>query len=115
MGIVQRHPKLFDCSIDALIEFDNGVVRPEPSADLFARHQIAGSFQQQFENEERLFLKKDGAAVVVEFAGFQIKFEWAEGGDIARRWNSHKARKRPNVNEVYHPFRGLDRAKMTGH
>jgi hypothetical protein len=48
--------------------------------------------QQQLEDKEGLFLEKDRTAVAAQFAGFQIKFEWAEGGDLARRGGSHKGR-----------------------
>ena len=66
--------------------------RPQRSAYLVAGNEFAGALQQQLEDKEGLFLEKDRTAVAVQFAGFQIKFEWAEGGDLARRGGSHKGR-----------------------
>jgi hypothetical protein len=63
--VVEGNAQLLDSRVDALVEFDDGVVWPQSTAQLVARHHFPGMFQQYFEDEERLLLKQDGSAVPV--------------------------------------------------
>ena len=43
------------CGADAVLKLHYRVVRPQPFANLLARHYIAGTLQQQSKNSQRLF------------------------------------------------------------
>ncbi len=46
-SIAKRRAKLADGVIDALVEVDKGVARPQGALDLFARNKVAGALEQQ--------------------------------------------------------------------
>ena len=80
--IPQRQAQLLDGSVDAVVELDNRVIRPQLLANLLPRHQLAGRFQQHFQNLEGLFLKANLAVVLVQFSGFEVQLEGSEADRV---------------------------------
>jgi hypothetical protein len=46
-----------------MVEFDDRFVRPKPAANLRPHHDLAGLFQQQKQNPQRLLAEKKPDAV----------------------------------------------------
>jgi hypothetical protein len=66
--IAQSFPELHNRSIQAVIEIDEGIGRPEMLAQLFARDHLPGVFEQQEQNTRRLFAQLNKGAVAPQFS-----------------------------------------------
>ena len=76
--IAQRVPQLADRGIQARIEIDERVRRPQASSQLLARCQLAWLLQQKQQHLERFVLKPDQRAIVAQFAGDCVELEGAK-------------------------------------
>lgn len=74
----QHVAQLLDGGVDAVIEFHDGVVRPEPEADLVAKDHLAGMLQQHEEDLERLFPQAEPDAEFAQLARSGVDFERPE-------------------------------------
>ena len=59
--------------MEAVVEINKGIFRPQAFAKLFAGNHLAGLFEQDRENLERLLLQPDLPAVLVKLASAQIQ------------------------------------------
>jgi len=75
-------PQSLDGGVDAVVELYDGVVRPEPLLQLFARYHVAWTLYQHLKNAKRLFLKADSAPVPVQFTRLEIQFEGPQTDDM---------------------------------
>jgi len=66
--IAQGLPKLFDGRVDAVVELDDGVIRPKSLADLLSVNQVSAALHQHQQDLERLFLEQDFAVFFAEFS-----------------------------------------------
>jgi hypothetical protein len=56
-----------DGRIQAVFEIDVGPIGPQPPAEVLPRNDLAGSFQQGGQNQERLLLEPLPETVFAEF------------------------------------------------
>jgi hypothetical protein len=82
-GIVQRFAQTFDHAVQAMLEIDVGIGRPQPLGQLVTGNQLAGSFQKHGQNLERLFLQIKLAAIDRKFPRPQVEFELSKA-DVLR-------------------------------
>src|SRR5216683_8167414 len=61
-GFPQCLPKTFHGSVNAVFELNDRIVWPQPMADLFAQHNLAGALQQQGKNLKGLFSQANSLA-----------------------------------------------------
>jgi hypothetical protein len=61
--------------VEAAVEIDKCVRRPEPLLDLLPRDDFAGAFQQHGKNLKGLFLKFDLESLFPQFASLKIDLE----------------------------------------
>src|SRR5664279_3331329 len=82
-GVAKRPAKRRDRDVNAVIEIDDGVVRPELLLNLFAGGHLPAPFNQDSQDPKRLFLKQDLATGCIpiqrtQLPGFQIELERSE-------------------------------------
>ena len=81
-GIVGRVPEDLaepvDRRVHAVVEIDEGVGRPQSAAQILARHQFAGTFEEDHQNVERAPAQPDAQAVLAHLAAALVHFEHAE-------------------------------------
>jgi hypothetical protein len=77
-GIAERVAQPLDGGVDAVIELDDGVVRPERLADLVAQHHLTGMVQQHEQDAEGLLVKADPDTVLAQLGGSSVQFERVE-------------------------------------
>jgi hypothetical protein len=68
--ITQRLAQPVDRRVDAVLELDNRVVRPEEFLKFAPAHQPAWTLQQQTEDLKRLLLQTDAEAALAQFPRF---------------------------------------------
>ena len=61
-----------------MVEFDHGLVRPEPVANLRSHARSRRVFQQQEQELEGLLAQVKADAVLAQFASANIQFEGSE-------------------------------------
>jgi hypothetical protein len=61
-----------------MVEFDHGFVRPKPEANLLPHHNLAGVFQQQEQQPERLFAEVKAGTVFTQLSGANVQFKGSE-------------------------------------
>ena len=76
--VAQRFSDLVHRRVQAVIEVNEGVSRPELFAEFLASHDSAGAFQQNSEHCERLFLDSEACAVLAKFARDQVRLKHTE-------------------------------------
>jgi len=74
----ERRANLVDREVDAVFEIDEGGVRPEVEADLFARDHPAGALSEKLKQAEGLRLQPDERASLAELARTWIEFKRTE-------------------------------------
>ena len=77
-GVVERVPQPAHRGIEALLEVDESIGRPQPLPQLVARHHLAGMLQEQEENLKRLLLEADPGALPPQLSGPNVHIEHAE-------------------------------------
>jgi hypothetical protein len=73
--VPERLAQLVDGSIQAVVEIDERVLRPEFLAQFLARDDVSGPLQEKTQNLEWLFLKADAGAVLAQFPRHEIHFK----------------------------------------
>src|SRR5262249_40524768 len=101
--------QLIDRGVQAVIEIDKRVSRPQAAAQLFARHHISRSLDQHGEHSEGLILQPYASALLAQLAIRGIHFEHAEAGDAGfrARWGN-RARHGSSLAEEAVNRRGRD-------
>jgi len=88
-GIIRGVPKYFtqtlDGSVQACIEIDKGVVPPDVVSQILSGDDLAGIFQERYEEPEWLLLQLHPVPVFQEFAGGGIHLEGAEPKERTER------------------------------
>jgi hypothetical protein len=64
-----------------VVKIHESVGRPNPLSQVFPRNHVAGVFQQDLQNLERLFLQPDLGPVAPQFSRILIQFELSEPDD----------------------------------
>ena len=78
-GITQRQSKLVDRGIQAMVEIDKSVGGPQTSMKLFARHNLAGTFEQRHQKLQRLIPQAGfDPAVFAQFSRAVAQFKDAK-------------------------------------
>ena len=101
--IPQSLAQSFDGTVDAVLEINEGILRPELLSDLFAGHQLARTLQQHGQDLEGLTVQLDLQSVLAQFSCTEIDFEDTEmypagtTGIIV-----HGGVYPPSLGEVYH-------------
>src|SRR5262249_11481130 len=72
--------------VDAMVELDDGVVRPQSQPDLVAQHDVAGMIEHHDQNPDRLLAQLDADAALAQFPRPNIEFEGPK--TIETRWRS---------------------------
>jgi hypothetical protein len=83
-GIGQRFPQLVDRGVQAVVEVDESVFRPDLRTQLLATHHIARSLQQHSKYVKGLFLNPDSLSLLPQFSGPQIHLKRSEPPDVRR-------------------------------
>jgi hypothetical protein len=72
--------------VNAVVELHDRIVRPKFLLDLLPRHQIPGTFNQQAQDLEGLFLQAPHLSIPTQLTSLQIEFE---GTDPEAIWARH--------------------------
>jgi hypothetical protein len=80
-GIAQGFPQAIDGIVDAMIEVDEGVRRPNSPLQLVALDYLSGLLQENLKDLKRLFLKPDLGSVSAQFSRVLIQFKLPEPYD----------------------------------
>src|ERR1700722_2679182 len=83
--ITEGVPQSPNGGVQAVIEIDEGVRRPEPVAQLLAGHDFAGLLQKLCQYLERLLLELDLQPLAAQFTGAQIELVYAETASAVAR------------------------------
>lgn len=76
--ITKGFAKALDSVVDALIEFDVRVRGPQATLKLFSSDELAGFFEKDLKDLERLVLEPDAEAMLAQFACAWVQFEGSE-------------------------------------
>ena len=76
--IPQRFTQPLDRVVDADIEVYKSIGRPDPSAQLFPRHDLTWMLQQNLKDLEGLILQLDLDTLLTQFSRAEIRFEHAK-------------------------------------
>ena len=74
----ERLAQLLDGCVDALVELDHRVVRPELSLDFFAGDNLAVALDQHQQDLKRLLLQRYGANPIAQLGAADVEFEASE-------------------------------------
>ncbi len=73
---------LTDAVVQDLFEIDEGVVRPEPFPELFARYQFSRVFQQHRQHVDGMAAELESLAVVIQLPRVEIELEGLEANEM---------------------------------
>jgi hypothetical protein len=65
-------PQLIDRGVEAVVEVDECIRRPDLRAELFPSDDLPRSSQQYLQDKKRLFLQLDPRALLAKFARAQV-------------------------------------------
>jgi hypothetical protein len=88
-GVAEGFSDAVDGGVDAVLEVDEGAVRPELTGDFFAGEKLAGARKEEAENLEGLGVELDTDALAAELAGGGIGLECAEAIASGWGWGGH--------------------------
>src|SRR5215475_8769084 len=71
-GVTERLTKLADCSADAPLKIDEGILRPQFAAQFFPGDHATGLVQQHRKNPEGKILKRDMVLPFPQFGSVEI-------------------------------------------
>src|SRR6266404_989356 len=74
-GVSKSVAQAFDRGVQPVVEIHEGVCRPKPVAQFFARDYLSRFLQKHGQDLEGLFLQTDFGPIAPEFAGTKICFE----------------------------------------
>jgi hypothetical protein len=80
-GIAQGVAEAFDGGIEAVIEINEGVSRPQLGAQLFPGDQFARPGQEKRQDLEGLVLEPDFGAVPAKFPGTEVSLKYPKGNE----------------------------------
>jgi hypothetical protein len=64
--------------VEAVVEIHERIGGPDLGADVLARHEVAATFQQDFQHLQRLAMQADFHAVLAKLARADIQFKGVE-------------------------------------
>jgi len=73
--VVECLTQLLNGGVEAVLEINEGVLRPEAFAEVVAGDDFAGAFQQDGQNFDRLAVEVELVAELEEFAGLGIELK----------------------------------------
>ena len=76
--VAERGAQALHRRVQAVLEVDEGAVRPQPLAQLLARDDVAGALEHQPEDLERLLLQADAGRARPQLAQPHVELERAE-------------------------------------
>jgi hypothetical protein len=79
--VAKRQPDLLDGGVQAVLEVHVQVIRPQPPAQLFPRHQLAGALQEQGQDLERLLLQPEAGPVAPDDLRLKARLERPEANE----------------------------------
>ena len=80
--VAKRLAQPFDRRVQAVLEIDEGIVAPEFTTQIVARHQCAGRAHQERENAKRLDWQEEPAAVLRQLPRPEIQRELTESHEL---------------------------------
>ena len=89
-GIAEGAPDLGDRGVQARVEFDEGLVRPDELPQFLARDQLARPAHQEAENPGRLLLEGHAAAVAMQDPRVEIELERPETHETTVMGHGHR-------------------------
>ena len=92
--VAQRDAQPPHGGVQAVLEVDEGAVRPEPAAQLLAPTTSPGRSSSADQNPQRLLLQRDAEAALAQLAVAQVQLEGAEPDDV----------RQPRVGYCLHPL-----------
>ena len=82
-AIAQSLTELSKGGFDTVLVLDNGSIGPQLLSDLFLRHQLPGTVEQQEKNLDWLpFQPESGARPFTQFTGTEIEFERSKANRV---------------------------------
>jgi hypothetical protein len=84
-GFAQGISEFLDGGVDAVVEFDDGIIRPQVQADFLAQHYLTAMLQQHGQDSERLFLQSDPPPMLAQLASANVEFERSEANSANER------------------------------
>jgi hypothetical protein len=79
--IAQHHTQSSHATVDPVLEIHGGIVGPEPSLDIFARHQVAWPLQEHNQDSQGLTLQPDFDSVLAKLVCVKVQFKGSEPCD----------------------------------
>src|SRR5262249_6105476 len=77
--IAQRLSQSVHGGADAVLKFDDGVVRPKPLTQLFAGHYLARALEQHDQNSKRVLGQANSfSSILAQLTGTQVELEILE-------------------------------------
>jgi hypothetical protein len=73
--VSQRLPQFVDGRVEAVVEIDKRICRPDLRTQLFPSDDFPRSSQQNLQNKKRLLLQLDTRTLLAQFAGAQVDLE----------------------------------------
>jgi hypothetical protein len=73
--ICKRLPKPHHCGIQAVVEIDEGIARPQSASELFPADGLARMIEQYLQNLTGLLLQPDLSALLPKFTGMKINLK----------------------------------------
>ena len=89
--VTQRRPQSFNACIQAVIEIDERLSRPQSVPQHFTGNQLPGPLQEHLEDRERLTFQADAHSVFAQFSRDGAEFVNAETNDTRPLRNGHPA------------------------
>src|SRR5581483_6386413 len=77
-GVAQGLPQFVDDGVEAVVEVNKSIGRPQPLADFFAGDQISRALQQHEQNLEGLLLQAQAHSGPAQLAGIGVSFVRSE-------------------------------------
>jgi hypothetical protein len=89
-GVAKAFPQARNGGVQAVIEVDERVRRPETQPELFSSYDLARLFQQHAQNAERLFLQAHTSAVFAQFASAHVYLKMGKSNNRGNQvWLRH--------------------------
>lgn len=74
-GVVEGNAEFADGGIEAFVEADVGMARPEARLQFLTRDYFSGTLEEHRQDAKGLLLKRYSAAGLMHFAGAKVDFE----------------------------------------
>jgi hypothetical protein len=80
--IAQRGAQPLDSRVQAMLEIDERVSRPQPAVQFLPREELAGPLDERGQQADRLILNRDFAPRLAEFARAEIELEACKPNEV---------------------------------